>query len=160
MKSRLIQTLSAVIWLNLVFSQETEHFLYLTLSNNGQLEEVIDDFYFEPDSYNPSDDVLSFDQRILKFNFHYEFKTKKNLIFSGTFGYGHRKEEYVIGNQPGIPPTGKEHQTYLAFALGSRYAWTNEKIQFSTGLEIPFYLLSNCEKTYKQEDPIRMYLRR
>lgn len=153
MKTRLILTTLSLFIIDLANGQETEHLFYLTVSNNGQLEEVIDDFYFEPDSYNPSDDVFSFDQTIMKFNFHYEFKTKKDLIFSSTFGYGYRRDRYVVGNQPGIPPDGEEYQTYLSGAIGIRYAWSIEKVQVSTGLELPLYIFSDCVKTYQQDDP-------
>lgn len=153
METRLILTTLSLFLLNLANGQKTDHLFYLTVSNNGQLEEVIDDFYFESDSYNPADDVLSFDQSIMKFNFHYEIKTKKNLIFSSTFGYGYRRDRYVVGNQPGIPPIGEEYQTYLSGAVGIRYAWSIEKFQVSTGLELPLYIFSDCEKTYQQDDP-------
>jgi len=134
---------------------QLNHLLYATISNNGQLGETMAHYYFEPDSYNPADDVFSFKQSELKYNLHYELLSKNGLLFTSTFGYGYRNDKYVISNQSGIPPDGTEHQSYLSFALGTRYAWSMAKFQISTGIELPVFIISDCVKTFIQDDPNR-----
>jgi len=156
MKNHIIWLTAAAINSGIADVQgQLNHFVYVTISNNGQLSETMADFYFEPDSYNPADDVFSFKQSELKYNLHYELKSQNGILLTSTFGYGYRHDNYVISNQSGIPPDGTEQQSYISFALGTRYAWSTEKFQVSTGIEVPFFIISDCVKTYIQNDPNR-----
>ena len=123
----------------------TGHLFTLTYSNNGQINGIIDEFYFSQGAYLPNNDVFKYKQCDLKFNFHYEYVTHKNFSFFCKVGYSVRKDIYTISNV--TPAHGSKEQNYLNISLGSKYNFRVDRFQFSTGIEIPFYNIS----TYKEK---------
>lgn len=142
-----------------IFSQSKEridstskcHLFTLSYSNNGQINNEINEFYFFKGSYTPNDDVFSYQQNEYKLNLQYEYVTKKMFSFHGKFGYSNRKDVYEISNW--TPANGNKKQNYMNFSLGAKYIYQIGKLQFSTGLEIPYYRISDYKEKFISNDP-------
>lgn len=122
-------------------SETAGHFFTLSYSNNGQIADVIDKFYFSQGSYLPNNDVFTYKQNDLKFNFHYEFLSRSMFSFFGKIGYSERKDTYEVSNV--TPANGSMEQNYFNFSLGAKYNLKVDRFQFSTGIEIPYYKISD-----------------
>lgn len=127
------------------------HLFTLTYSNNGQINDEIDEFYFFKGSYGPNDDVFTYKQSEYKLNFHYEYVTKKQFSFYGKFGYSDRKDSYEISNW--TPANGNKKQNQINISIGAKINHQIGKFQFATGLEIPYYKISDYKEKFISNDP-------
>jgi hypothetical protein len=127
------------------------HLITLTYSNNGQIYDVIDEFYFSQGAYLPNNDVFTYKQNDLKFNFHYEYLSRSKFSFFGKMGYSNRKDTYTISNMTSA--NGSKDQHYFNFSLGAKYNYQLDKFLFSTGIEIPYYKISTYTEKLFWESP-------
>ena len=134
------------------FGQTSGHYLTISYSNNGQIYDAIDQFYFFALSgYQPNNDVFNYEQSDLKFNFQYEYVTHKNLVLFGKVGYSDRKDSYTISSVR--PAHGNKEQNYLNISLGAKYILEGDNLQFSAGIEIPYYKISTYKEKLFLTDP-------
>ncbi|MCX6258708.1 MAG: hypothetical protein NTW49_12550 [Bacteroidia bacterium] len=121
------------------------HLITLSLSNNGQIYDVIDEFYFSQGAYLPNNDVFTYKQNDAKLYLQYEYLSRSMFSLFGRAGYSFRKDNYTISNV--TPAYGSKEQYYLDIALGFKYNYNVDKFLFSTGIEMPYYKIS----TYKEK---------
>lgn len=131
--------------------EEAEHLFTFSYSNNGQIADVVSEFYFDQGSYNPNNDVYAFKQSDLKFNFQYEYLTPKNYSFYFKAGYSDRYDSYVIRNVQ--PANGNKEQNYINIALGSKYTIRGDHFEFSTGIEIPYFKVGTYTEKFFLNSP-------
>jgi hypothetical protein len=122
------------------FGQKAENLFTFSYSNNGQIYDVIDEFYFSQGAYLPNNDVFTYNQSDVKFNFQYEYLTPKDYSFYCKVGYSNRYDTYTISNVQ--PANGSKEQNYENIALGVKYTIRGDHFEFSTGLEIPYFKVS------------------
>jgi hypothetical protein len=131
------------------------HFVTLTYSTNGQLSDVIDEFYFFKGAYSPNDDVFTYKQTEFKVNARYEYVSKKMFSVYGNIGFSRREDSYEISNWS--PANGRKNQYFLNFSVGAKYVIQFDRFQFSTGLEIPYYRFSDYKEANIYNDPNLVY---
>ena len=144
MKNTLLLYLLAIF--TFVKGQDSGHLVSISYSNNGQIRDVISEFYFDQGAYLPNNDVFTYKERNPKYNFHYEYVTKNNLSISLKGGYSSRKDEFKISSVR--PAHGSKEQSYTDMALGVKYVFNGEKVQFSTGLEIPYFIIGTFTEKF------------
>jgi hypothetical protein len=143
---KFILTCSFVVIYGFIYCQSKSHLINITVSNNGQIEDVLDGFYWTG-AYGPGDDTYSYKRNAFKFNLMYELLTISKYSFHGRIGFGTNKNTYNISNV--TVANGNTSQNFFNFSLGSKYNFTFDKFQISTGLEIPFYYIGKyTEKFY------------
>lgn len=120
--------------------------LGLGISNQGQFDNLLEDFYFPAHPTAMQDDAhLGKDLRI-KYNFSGSYSFHDSLEFRIRVGYAIRKNHY----EQKFPTTAlivNDKQNILEFnpSFGFRKNWG--RFSFSTGLEIPIYVVGDLEET-------------
>lgn len=121
------------------------------ISNQGQFDKLLEDFYYpaHPTAYQ-DDAHLGKDLRI-KYNFFGSYLFHDSLEMRLRVGYAIRKNHY----EQIFPTTAwivndKQNVLELSPSFGFRKNWG--RFTFSTGLEVPIYLVSDLKKTidYKE----------
>ena len=143
---KIIITSSFILICGFIYCQSKSHLINITASNNGQIDDVLDDFYWGG-AYGPGDDTYSYKRNTFKLNLTYELLTISKYSFHGRLSYGTNKNTYNISNL--TLANGNTSQNFFNFSIGSKYNFTFDKFQVSTGIEIPFYYIGNyTEKVY------------
>lgn len=138
---------------SIAISQEDKHSLSLSYSNNGNIKNEVHKFYFNPiHEYSPGDDVSFYKESSFKLNLNYTLKFKENWGVGLSGGYGHRKDDFNISNQPDSW-TGDQSQKYYAFGINGQYYWRMDRLELGTGLELPFTIISNHIQNIYQDEP-------
>jgi len=131
--------------------QDKNNSLTLSISNNGELQNVMHEFYFNPiGEYEPNNDVTQFNSVMLMFNLRYILTFKKTfLTIDGKYGY--RKDEYNVSGSEFV--TGKEYQSFLG--ISSHYGFFNkiEKIEVRSALGINIYYINDYISRYHDDQP-------
>jgi len=126
------------------FSQQSAHFVSASISNNGQLNDITSDFYY--DDFSGAHSIQhSHVLNATKFNLHYEYLTSKPISFSLKIGYCKRQDSFSD-----LTPNYYEinvEQTYFSSLLGSRYLLSSNKFQFSSGLELAYFYVSSYDES-------------
>lgn len=140
--------------LQLMIYAQRPHNLSISLNNNGQLNDVLDEFYFNPSSgYGPNDDVFTYKKSEFKLGLDYDYVFNSNLILGLTLHYGKRLDQFEVGNQaPTYYPVGDKFLQYFGTAGLAGYTINLEKLQLSSGLEIVYYSIGEYTDNYFQEN--------
>lgn len=133
-------------------AQNFEHRFSGGISNNGLIRTTLNDFYFDSNGYNPNDDVNEYNQKESNFRYRYELLYKSAWFAGLSYGHGFRDDSYVVGNQGQSKPAGTEKINYTMFAFSLGHVWDFKKFNFSSGIEIPIYKVSDFIYTYSQTD--------
>lgn len=134
-------------------SQDNKHSISLNYSNNGNLRNELQEFYFNPiGEYAPGNDVSSYKEISIKFSLNYNFEIKENWGIGLFAGYGARKDKFDISNQPETW-TGDQSQKYYSFGVNGLYFWKINKLEIGTGLEVPFNVISDHIQNIYQDEP-------
>lgn len=134
-------------------SQEDKHSISLNYSNNGNISNELQEFYFNPiGEYAPGNDVSFYQEKSFKFSLNYTFEFKENWGIGLGVGYGARKDNFDISNQPDTW-TGDQSQKYYSFGFNGLYYWRMNKLILGTGLELPFTIISDHIQNIYQDEP-------
>lgn len=132
--------------------QEEKNKLEISYSNNGNLANEMDRFYFNPVSeYGPGDDVYNYKETSFKFNLYYGVVTKSKWEFGLNVGFGKRTDKYDISNLPDW--SGDKMHNYYSGSLIAKYNMNIDRFEFGSGFEIPFNILSTHTTNYYQHEP-------
>lgn len=134
-------------------SQEGKHLISINYSNNGNISKELQEFYFNPiQEYAPGNDVSLYKEKSFKFSLNYTFKIRQNWGIGLCVGYGGRKDNFDISNQPDTW-TGDQSQKYYSFGFNGLYYWRINRLELGTGLELPFTLISDHFQNIYQDEP-------
>lgn len=151
-----MKVLSSIFFLilsSIVLSQEDKHYASLDYSNNGNISKELQEFYFNPiQEYAPGNDVSFYKETSFKLNLNYTYKFKTNWGVGLSIGYGTRKDNFNISNQPDTW-TGDQSQKYYSFGFNGLYYWKINKLELGTGLELPFTIISDHIQNIYQDEP-------
>lgn len=140
---------------SLACTGQTERYSLLTFtcSNNGQINNIIDDFYFSEYHGQSIRQISNYTQSDFKYNLHYEYVNVNNFVFYCMVGYSEKKESFTISNIPPVNESGNKKQNYFNVAVGAKYIYSVGKFQLSSGIEIPYYKISRYEEKYFFDSP-------
>jgi hypothetical protein len=133
----------------IVYAQSKRHLISITASNNGQINDVLNDFYLGG-TYGPEADTYGYKRKAYKLNFVYEFLTKSNYSFYSSLGFGMIKNTYNISNMNGANAINS--QGLYNLCIGSKYNFSFDKFEVSTGIELPFYYIGNYNESVKWDN--------
>lgn len=121
------------------FAQDTlRRYFSLTYSNNGQIADAVNDFYFKPRS------DYDLRQSIFKVNAAYSFRTQKGIEFGLQSGYGQRRDRYPQANGGKTHTARQNYYSVTAFALKT---WQFDRFHIAAGGGIPLNVISEYSLT-------------
>lgn len=123
------------VFLQIFFVQkinaQNNHF-YLSVSNNGQISEEINSFYF---SNIYSDNARKFNKTQFQLSINYERIFRKYYIIGFKAGY------QSLSNHLGLQPYmySSANQKIFNFSISAQYVLKKENLRIATGLEMPYF---------------------
>lgn len=114
--------------------------LGFSISNQGQVDKELDEFYFPADAGAFKDDLRLAKEFHLKYNGNLAYRTKSNNEIRVRFGYGVRNQEYERSTVSVFQSIEDEQQF---FEVAPSFGVNKELGRFviSTGIEIPVYVI-------------------
>jgi len=130
-------------------AQDGNHSLTFSLSNNGQIADVMETFYFNG-LYEPNHNTYNYRRRSYNLVLDYNYYFRKSAVGLNV-SYGERNEKYEISGQSDIP-LGKEKQYYISVGPSIQRIWAFEDLRFHLGFEIPLFFISEHQEFYTTEN--------
>jgi|GEM_PF-2308031 len=123
----------------LIYSQKDFGFSF-SISNQGQIDKVLEDFYFPASPTANQDDATYGRDYKLKFNSTFFYVISRNIILRARFGIGFRNNYY---EQDAINTVWqfKDKQNVYEITPSLGYIKEFEFIKFNFGFEIPMYII-------------------
>ena len=119
--------------------QTSRHYFSFSVSNNGQLGEIADEYYFSGgDDYGPNNDVSYYKQNELKWNLAYQYLNNKSILLGIQYGHQKRTDEYVLLNTPNA--NGTKSQTIHNLSLSALYQYSFDRFSLAIGPSIPLFI--------------------
>lgn len=124
------------------------HNVAVGVSNNGQLSQVCDDFYFDYYNmkvlFNPTR-TLKRDESSFKMMTEYSYQTSTGLEFGVNGGFGQRRETHITDVSD--VKASQQYISLLPFVLKN---WQIQKLQFSLGGGLPLHVARDFKASVQE----------
>jgi hypothetical protein len=120
--------------------QDSKKFISFSFSNNGQIQDLVDEYHFNVWGIYPSN-TKEYKVNKIKLDALMEVGLRNNFYLVGKIGYGYKLDKYIY--DVSVKSNGKITQHFYDLGVGLTYRIKIEKITLSTGLYVPFYKISD-----------------
>lgn len=131
-------------------AQKLTHQLSLSVTNNGQLSQTMNRFYFY---YYYTADTQKYNRIAFKSDLTYSVTTAKNIEFGIAAGYGQRTDRQSSYNES--VHISQHYASAMPFVMKG---WNFSSIQLSAGAGIPYYLISDYTSTVRAHGGVIAYM--
>ncbi|MES2555646.1 MAG: hypothetical protein V4604_05815 [Bacteroidota bacterium] len=134
------------LFLTFTTSAQEKWGVSLSLSNQGQVDQVLNGFYYPAHETAYQDDATEGKLLNLKYNLTTSYALKSNLQCRLRIGFGQRNNESVQDYKPSYWEFNDEQQL---LEIAPSIALTEQlgKLTLTGGAELPFYIISDFKQT-------------
>ncbi|ASS49462.1 MAG: hypothetical protein A3D31_02910 [Candidatus Fluviicola riflensis] len=134
------------LFLTFTTSAQEKWGISLSLSNQGQVDQVLNGFYYPAHETAYQDDATEGKLLNLKYNLTTSYALKPNLQCRLRIGFGQRNNESVQDYKPSYWEFNDE-QRLLEIAPSIALTEQLGKLTLTGGVELPFYIISEFKQT-------------